>query len=400
MALKRRCACAAPPPPPPSVEAQETAFSVMMLFGNYTFWFPIPNYLRLIRWNVGLQVEPKRKYVKIVDVPFRLTNVALGPSCKEGESATLLVSSAPQEEYAICTLVGGKVFQHQTDLEFGVGDEISFFLNCSAGFDSVLHLTGINMEEPYGSGESDEFDSEDDDEEFDNEENSSDMDEDDEDSDEGNEVEELSGSDEEQEGSEEEEEESEEEQPVKPAAKQNVASPNDKRSLNNAAAVAAAAPNKKNKPAEQPQKQQPQQQAAQKKAAEPQAKQQPAQKPAAKASAPEESAKTLPNGLIIEDLKKGNGKPVKAGQKVSVAYVGKLKNGKVFDSCNENKPFKFTLGRQQVIKGWDLGLEGMSVGGKRKLVIPAALAYGSKSPGAGIPPNAELTFEVSLVNAN
>jgi len=106
----------------------------------------------------------------------------------------------------------------------------------------------------------------------------------------------------------------------------------------------------------------------------------------------------LPTGLSIEDLVLGMGTPVKAGKVVSVRYIGKLSNGQVFDSA-VNKPFKFRLGVGQVIKGWDTGLMGMRVGGKRSLVIPPALAYGPKGAPPTIPPNATLTFEVDLMEA-
>jgi FK506-binding nuclear protein len=73
-------------------------------------------------------------------------------------------------------------------------------------------------------------------------------------------------------------------------------------------------------------------------------------------------------------------------------YIGKLKNGKVFDSNTKGKPFSFRLGKGEVIKGWDIGLVGMQVGGERRITIPSNLAYGSKGV-AGIPPNSELIFD-------
>jgi FKBP-type peptidyl-prolyl cis-trans isomerase len=100
-----------------------------------------------------------------------------------------------------------------------------------------------------------------------------------------------------------------------------------------------------------------------------------------------------------EDLKEGTGEAAKAGDRVSVHYTGTLKsNGKKFDSSlDRNEPFEFTLGGGQVIKGWDLGVAGMKVGGKRKLTIPSALGYGGRGAGKDIPPNADLVFEVELL---
>jgi len=80
-------------------------------------------------------------------------------------------------------------------------------------------------------------------------------------------------------------------------------------------------------------------------------------------------------------------------------YIGKLKDGKVFDSNKKGEPFKFKLGAGEVIKCWDVGIQGMCAGAERRLVIPAGLAYG-KQKNAGIPPNSELTFDVKLLSIN
>ena len=107
---------------------------------------------------------------------------------------------------------------------------------------------------------------------------------------------------------------------------------------------------------------------------------------------------TTNSGLQYDDLEEGTGEAAKAGNTVEVHYTGWLKDGKKFDSSHDRKqPFSFRLGAGQVIKGWDEGVAGMKVGGKRKLIIPAALGYGSRGAGGVIPPNAELTFEVELL---
>ena len=82
---------------------------------------------------------------------------------------------------------------------------------------------------------------------------------------------------------------------------------------------------------------------------------------------------------------------------VSVRYIGKLMNGKVFDSNTKGSPFQFKLGKGEVIKGWDQGVQNMKVGGTRKLTIPAALAYGAKGAPPDIPRNATLQFDVKLL---
>jgi FKBP-type peptidyl-prolyl cis-trans isomerase len=98
----------------------------------------------------------------------------------------------------------------------------------------------------------------------------------------------------------------------------------------------------------------------------------------------------------ITDIKKGSGVAAHAGDQVTVDYVGTLKSGKVFDQSKKGNPFSFTLGARQVIPGWDQGLVGMKVGGKRKLYIPSALAYGPKGFPGLIPPNSDLIFVVIL----
>ncbi|HKY22352.1 MAG TPA: FKBP-type peptidyl-prolyl cis-trans isomerase [Vicinamibacterales bacterium] len=107
---------------------------------------------------------------------------------------------------------------------------------------------------------------------------------------------------------------------------------------------------------------------------------------------------TTPSGLKYEDIDAGNGATAKAGQKAKVHYTGWLTNGQKFDSSvDRNDPFEFTLGAGMVIKGWDEGVEGMKVGGKRKLTIPPELGYGSRGAGGVIPPNSWLIFDVELL---
>jgi FKBP-type peptidyl-prolyl cis-trans isomerase FkpA len=111
---------------------------------------------------------------------------------------------------------------------------------------------------------------------------------------------------------------------------------------------------------------------------------------------------TNPSGLQYIDTQVGTGSIAKAGQEVSVHYTGWLFNdgvqgGKFDSSKDRNQPFEFGLGAGMVIKGWDEGVAGMQVGGKRTLIIPAALGYGARGAGGAIPPNATLKFDVELL---
>jgi FKBP-type peptidyl-prolyl cis-trans isomerase FkpA len=119
---------------------------------------------------------------------------------------------------------------------------------------------------------------------------------------------------------------------------------------------------------------------------------------------PAPAATATMNSLQSEDIKVGAGAPIAAGQQAVVQYTGWLydaaaadQKGKEFDSSeNSGQPFRFVIGAGQVIKGWDQGVAGMQVGGRRRLIIPADLAYGQEGAGGVIPPGATLVFEVTL----
>jgi FKBP-type peptidyl-prolyl cis-trans isomerase FkpA len=107
---------------------------------------------------------------------------------------------------------------------------------------------------------------------------------------------------------------------------------------------------------------------------------------------------TTASGLRYQDVKEGTGDVATAGKTVSVHYTGWLTNGTKFDSSKDRgQPFEFPLGGGRVIRGWDEGVQGMKVGGVRKLTIPPELGYGARGAGGVIPPNATLVFEVELL---
>ena len=110
------------------------------------------------------------------------------------------------------------------------------------------------------------------------------------------------------------------------------------------------------------------------------------------------SEKMTDSGLKYEDLVEGEGEAAVSGQKVVVHYTGWLTDGTKFDSSvDRGDPFSFPLGAGRVIRGWDEGVQGMKVGGKRKLTIPSQLGYGAAGAGGVIPPNATLVFDVELL---
>ena len=125
--------------------------------------------------------------------------------------------------------------------------------------------------------------------------------------------------------------------------------------------------------------------------------------PIGRSDAADNQVTEMPDGLKYTDTKTGDGAAAKAGNKVSVNYTGWLyengAKGKMFDSSlDRGQPFQFTLGAHQVIAGWDEGVAGMKVGGKRTLIIPPELGYGARGAGGGaIPPNATLIFDVDLL---
>jgi len=115
----------------------------------------------------------------------------------------------------------------------------------------------------------------------------------------------------------------------------------------------------------------------------------------------QEKEVTTKSGLKYLEMVEGSGDKAASGKKVKVHYTGWLTNGSKFDSSvDRGQPFEFSLGAGQVIKGWDEGVAGMKVGGKRKLTIPPQLAYGAAGAGPAIPPNSTLIFDVELLGVN
>lgn len=120
--------------------------------------------------------------------------------------------------------------------------------------------------------------------------------------------------------------------------------------------------------------------------------------PSTKPSGGEGLVRTLEGGMRVQDVVVGTGEEARSGMAVAVHYTGALEDGTKFDSSlDRGKPFQFMLGGGMVIKGWDVGIAGMRVGGKRKLAIPPTMGYGAQGSGSIIPPNAALYFDVELL---
>merc|ERR1712070_226341 len=174
---------------------------------------------------------------------------------------------------------------------------------------------------------------------------------------------------------EEEDEESEEEQPVKKAKK----------------VISKEEQKKKQKQLEEQKKKQ--------KQAEEQKKKQKQLEEQKKKQKPK--TMTLKAGVLATELKPGSGLQCKRGDKVTMRYIGRLKkNNKVFDQTRGRSTFDFRLGSGEVIKGWDIGVAGMKIGERRRLVLPSKVAYGAAGAQPVIPPHADLVFEVELVKVN
>lgn len=394
----------------------------------------------------GVTLESGKRYSQVVNTSYHLSMAALEPrqSGSSSHKRVMLMLEHAKAEFLLCTLDYEKALQVPLDLSFVEGEEVTFFLNGEGTVHLTGYLTDVNgLGEPDATSEEDsssaeeevedhnltsrpvakskraqngtkkaaalksnnslvelvsneigsDDDSSDEDFEADMVEDAADDEEDEEQSDEDEEQSDEEDSDED--GEEEEEKDSEEEEeevavPVVPLAErkrkhtqQEAAkhSPN-KSSLSNASIVTAdgASPeegtrkkrkrNKKDSSSSLPVVQQ-------------------EQSPKGK------NQTVLQGGVQSQDLRVGSGPVAKLGKSVHVYYTGKLANNREFDSCRSGKAFSFKLGKGDVIKGWETGIQGMRVGGKRRLVIPPSQGYGSTRMG-DIPPNSTLYFDVEL----
>ncbi|GAB0091896.1 FK506-binding protein [Sergentomyia squamirostris] len=338
----------------------------------------------------GLVLTPNKKYSQKVEKDFQISNAALDTkTCGTGE--TQLLITVDKNNFLICTLTKEKP-QYCMDMQLSAGMTIAF---CSVG-SGTIHLTGYMLpdqedfmrdEMMMGSDEEEAEDEESEDEELDappelvpikkgKKVEVEDDDEEDDDSDDDEEEDSDDDDDEEEEDDDDSDEEEEEVQPQQKKKKLELP----QNGLGNG--VTSKKDKKELKKQKKDEKQQPAQQ----------------KKEAAKENQQKSGKKTVrQGGVIVEDLKVGDGPEAEASKKVSVYYEGRLKsNNKVFDSCKSGSGFKFIIGRGEVIRGWDVGVAGMKIGGKRRITCPPQMAYGAKGSPPVIPPNSTLVFEVEL----
>jgi len=303
----------------------------------------------------GLIVQPNKKYSKTVNQPFHVSQAVLDLNSNTESDVQLIVKS-DELEYILCVLNKSKTVQVPLDLIFSKGDNIAFR---SVG--GTVHLTGylVDDEDYCGMGEADSSEGEEDIPDLvpakglEHEDSAESPDE---------------ASDDEADGDSDAEESEEESTKPPPAKIQKMQKMN---------GMANGQSKRQEKQKESKQKKQKHQQTT------------------------EKTVKASPSGLKIEDLRVGQGAVAKLGRKIQVYYEGRFKsNNKVFDKANTGKGFEFILGKSDVIKGWDIGLQGMKIGGKRRIVCPPHMAYGSKGSPPAIPPNSTLVFEVVLRAVN
>ncbi|WBW74273.1 CENP-A amino terminus domain (NTD) isomerase Ani2 [Schizosaccharomyces osmophilus] len=316
------------------------------------------------------------------EMTVQFTMAALDPAVKSNEPVTVKVITRLQhsddeedegeekedeeEQFVLCTLKKGVIYQQPIDLVFSPGEEVYFEKTGGATVYLSGSCTVTNVPEDADSDMDDYEDEDDDDFIFNDDRLSEDEDfdsgaseDENEDEEGGARIEEINSDDEQPE----EKQESSEKKDSQAGKKQEKA-------------------DSKKRPSEESRE------------TEEKEKKLKSEKPAKTYA-----KKTLEGNVIVQDKVIGNGPAAKKGKRVTVRYIGRLKNGKVFDKNISGKPFSFNLGLEEVIRGWDLGVAGMQVGGERTLNIPSLMAYGAKRL-PGIPANSDLAFDVKLLAVN
>ncbi|XP_053611595.1 46 kDa FK506-binding nuclear protein [Plodia interpunctella] len=399
----------------------------------------------------GLIMEPNKRYTQVVEKPFHISQAAMDISTGDNDPCQVMVV-VDGKNFLVCTLQKNKTIQVPLDLYFKAGDAVSFLTNGKCN----VHLTGY-LDPEFEEELSDEEEEEEEEDvpalvpaknkrKLDNsndlsaakkakqekkpnkkpaaEDSSDDEDNDDDhlqkfldgediDTDENDEsfkvntsAEGDNDSDEEEsddeEGEEEAEDEEEDDDEMETSGGDTTLDTSKEEKVDVSKLTKSQKKRLKKKLREQA-KAQPQVNGVDKsKKADGQQQKAEKKKPETKkedGAAEKKEKKSLSGGVSIEDTKVGSGPAAKPGKFVTVYYEGRLKqNNKMFDNCLKGPGFKFRLGAKDVISGWDVGIAGMKVGGKRRIVCPPAMAYGAKGSPPVIPPNSTLVFDVELKN--
>merc|ERR1712106_1288445 len=303
----------------------------------------------------GLAVKPGKRYETEVQEAFRITKACIVPSTSAGEVSTLFIENDNSEEFILANL-SLKNFNESLEISFNEGEKICFRVSGPG----TIHLTGNLLECGDDDSEYDEGDSEED--VVDELKNLNWT---------KQQIKKIQGNDDDSESESDEDEEDSSEGEEEDIPELVVAKPKEK--------VVEKSNISTNE-----------------------AKKETGTKESKIKTNPKDSTiseakpkKVVKNGIIIEDLVVGTGVGSKNGNGVGMYYSGRLKTSKKnFDSCKSGKPFRFKLGAGTVIKGWDIGLEGIKVGGKRRLTIPSAMGYGKRGAPPDIPGNSTLVFDV------
>ncbi|RKP14843.1 hypothetical protein BJ684DRAFT_18772 [Piptocephalis cylindrospora] len=335
----------------------------------------------------GMHLLPGETYQQVVSTGFRVTMAAYGAEKPKGGDRSCVQVGIDGQTFTLATLLAGKVEQQQLNVSFLEGEDITL----SVTGNSAVHLTGNYMiidDESGCEDDEDDFDSEEE-EDFDFLTGGSD--DEDEEMDEGRIVELLTEETENKKGTQTTKKETENKKRKEaPAASTPEATPAGKRTKEQET-VKAEEPAKLSKAEKKRRAKEAREAEEAKKAPKEEAKKAPKEEAASK-------KRTLAAGVVVEDIELGKGAKATRGKRIGMRYIGRLvRNGKVFDKNVSGKPFYFKLGVGEVIRGWDIGVEGMMVGGKRQITLPAAAGYGRSGAPPDIPRNADLQFDVQLM---
>ncbi|KAI5651369.1 FKBP-type peptidyl-prolyl cis-trans isomerase domain-containing protein [Phthorimaea operculella] len=351
----------------------------------------------------GLIMEPNKRYTQVVEKPFHISQAAMDISTGDNEPCQVMVV-VDGKNFLVCTLQKKQMIQVPLDLYFKAGDSVSFLTNGKCN----VHLTGYLDPEFEEEPSDDEEEEEDEDEapELVQPKNKRKLEN-------SNDTNAKKAKKDKKQAAEDSSDDEDDEDQLKKLLDGDMDSDENDESfkMNTSAEADSTDLSKLSKSARRRLKAKLKKEGKEpltngtatkkekQEAQKPEKKNKEAKKEVKEEAGDKKEKKSLSGGVFIEDLKVGSGPAAKPGKTVMVYYEGRLKqNNKMFDNCVKGPGFKFRLGAKEVISGWDVGVAGMKVGGKRKIVCPPNMAYGAKGSPPVIPPNSTLVFEVELKN--